>query len=414
MEEEVRNLMEKTVCQVALVIDHTQVQDASIASIRSPVSTCNVATVVVLSDKGDESEREERAKRWLYSHGLVADTAVLYGEAGFQSVLQDESIYALYISVASPTQHTYIMASLQARKHVLLHDTESTPYDKFLEQSACAQATNTFLQFTTMFCNEHHSKHFWDCVSAPHTFGSIRRIEAILSVHVRDLPLIQVPYPILPQHGCIRRLARFAVLVTTLILRGNSHRTCCDPLSAKVTDWVRDDVTGEPVAATCVVEFAGSVTLHCQVEFSRGATRQVLTVQSNTDTFATMTDFVIPHPDGLTNYRVYHKRGCHPCGTEQGTKREEILQGACLDVPRAVPHNVTQWREFHRLCRLVDDTGPQNPEAQRFASASLDTKRVLLALDESYQQQQQSTGSSGGGGNPITIPCKQDVLGTAA
>lgn len=99
-----------------------------------------------------------------------------------------------------------------------------------------------------------------------------------------------------------------------------------------------------------------------------------------------MTDYVIPHPDGLATYRVYDKQ------LDEMTGKWEVVQGECLDVPTGSPPNVSLWREFHRLCKSVDDSGGWNKstiDAQRLTESSLQTKTVLRALDQSFGERKE-------------------------
>ena len=94
-----------------------------------------------------------------------------------------------------------------------------------------------------------------------------------------------------------------------------------------------------------------------------------------------MTDFVIAHPDGLATYRVYDKH------LDEVTKKWEVVQGECLDVPTGSPQNVSLWREFHRMCDSVDKGdgwSTSTVDAQRYTESSLQTKSVLKALDKSF------------------------------
>jgi len=122
------------------------------------------------------------------------------------------------------------------------------------------------------------------------------------------------------------------------------------------------------------------------VGYCNTPTRQVLTVKSAANKYATMTDYVIPHPDGLATYRVYDKE------LDETTGKWEVVQGECLDVPTGSPLSVSQWREFHRLCKSVDASGGWNTstiDAQRLTESSLQTKTVLKALDQSFAERKE-------------------------
>lgn len=94
-----------------------------------------------------------------------------------------------------------------------------------------------------------------------------------------------------------------------------------------------------------------------------------------------MTDFVIPHPDGLATYRVYDKQ------LDEVSGKWEVHRGESIDVPGGSPQDVSLWREFHRLCSSVDKASGWNEstvDAQRLTQSALQTKTVLTALDESF------------------------------
>jgi hypothetical protein len=184
------------------------------------------------------------------------------------------------------------------------------------------------------------------------------------------------------------------------------------PVSAQVTDHIIDDVSGEPISAHCEILFTNRVVLKCYVMYSDAPTRQVLTVKSDMNRYATMTDFVLPHKDGLATYRVYDKV------FNEYTQKYDIVRGECLDVPTGPPQNVAMWRNFHQLCQTVDtygwtpsattttnqvdeskemnhitDNTKVNPnedylrEALLLTESAIQTKRILFALDESFHNQ---------------------------
>jgi hypothetical protein len=436
MDETVRSLIQKDQYRIGLVIDNTvECKDIALHGLRNPISTCRVEMLTVLnpdnalpcvavtnSDDGEEEEEEEEetedgaevankreegtfevrsppendeqyrnsAREWLQAHSLdVAARGdndddckdggpeIRFGPAGFQSILDNAGIDIVYIFIPHD-HHQYVMRALRACKHVLIKDLVSTPCDEFREQIGCARAVGRFLQFSTMFVNHYRSQSFMNCVSAQNTFGAIQHIKAMLSIHHRDLGAIDVTFPLLPGQGCIRRLVRYNLLISTLILRVGSK-----PVTAQVLESVADEASGQPISADCIVKFADNVVLECHVDYSmNSATRQVLTVKAS-NKYATMTDFVIPHPDGLATYRVYDKE------RNDKTGQLEVTQGECLDVPTGPSINVAMWRKFHELCKTIDDhgwtDGPETEEALRLTESSLQTKCILIALDESFK-----------------------------
>lgn len=111
-----------------------------------------------------------------------------------------------------------------------------------------------------MFVHHYTSQTFMECVCARKTFGAIRSVDAILQVNVEDLDVVNVAFPLAAGQGCVRRLARYCVLITTLMLLEGNNK----PLRATVEESDIDEKSGQPTSAKCVVEFSGDVTLRCE------------------------------------------------------------------------------------------------------------------------------------------------------
>ena len=110
-----------------------------------------------------------------------------------------------------------------------------------------------------MFLHHFRAQTFIDCVCARNTFGAIQHVDAILAINLDDLDKINVRFPLTTGQGCVRRLARYCLLITTLMLEGNNK-----PLKATVEESCVDEKSGQPTSATCMVEFSGNVTLRCK------------------------------------------------------------------------------------------------------------------------------------------------------
>lgn len=384
----VRELVNSDVYNVALVIYDCSLNDLAVTAIRSPVSTCRAVSLTVLNATSNtstatattEASLTEEARAWLDKFSIDPDiTDILPGDQGFAEILARDSVDAVYIFVPAELQRHYVLAALQAGKHVLLKDLVSTPSDDYREQLEYARTAGKFIQFSTMFVLHYRAQSYLSCVCTNETFGAIQHIDAMLTINLQDLHVVDVSLPLTAGQGCVRRLARYCVLVATLMLRTNQK-----PVRATVTKHVTDDTSGEPISANCEVEFSGGVMLTCYVVYSDAPTRQVLTVRSETNKYATMTDFVIPHPDGLATYRVYDKE------INEYNGKLEIVQGECLDVPTGPPQNVALWRAFHEQSSCVERFGlsesAETQEARIMTESSLQTKRVLMALDESIQK----------------------------
>lgn len=98
-----------------------------------------------------------------------------------------------------------------------------------------------------------------DCVCASTTFGEIRSVDTILMINMKDLERLNVTFPLTAGQGCVRRIARYALLITTLMLEGKNK-----PIRAMVGDCEVDEQSGQPISANCMIEFTGDVTLRCK------------------------------------------------------------------------------------------------------------------------------------------------------
>jgi hypothetical protein len=166
------------------------------------------------------------------------------------------------------------------------------------------------------------------------------------------------------------------------MLRPGDHK----PISAAVLQSEIDEESGQPIYAECRVNFTNDVVLTCQTAYTNAPTRQVLTVKSrdtHSEKEATINDFVVAHKDGLATYRVYDKV------LDQVHGEMVVGRGESIDVPLGPPQNVTLWREFHHLCNSIDKHGWSDAisvkEAWDLTESSLQTKGILMALDESFK-----------------------------
>jgi hypothetical protein len=118
-----------------------------------------------------------------------------------------------------------------------------------------------FIQFSTMFVNHYHSQSFMKCVCSSTTFGEIQAVDTILMINQQDLKQhLNITYPLTAGQGCVRRLARYALLITTLMLKSNKNK----PTRAMVVNSDTDKKSGQPITANCIIEFSGGVTLRCR------------------------------------------------------------------------------------------------------------------------------------------------------
>jgi hypothetical protein len=166
----------------------------------------------------------------------------------------------------------YVLAALEAKKHVLLNDPVSISMQAFEEQLAFARKFGKFCQSSTPFVHQHRARKFIQCVLREDVFGRVTSMDAHLSLCSKDLPLVEIPPNqecLGKNQGCIRRLGRYCVLFSILIFT----RLKSYPISAQVHSAVLDkkpprrkddedkdnDTTtspGEPIKAQGTIKFS--------------------------------------------------------------------------------------------------------------------------------------------------------------
>lgn len=360
--------------RVGLVISDCQTEEnGAVAAIANPVSLSVLTALCIL----DQSDCAQAAIQWLIDNKVSEPEKIqlLYGQEGYKNLLSEPSLNAVYVAVGPSSQHQCVLDAVRAGKHVLVHDVKSTVYEEFMERLRLAVERRRFIQSSTMFIHNERVKVFMDCCNSRHKFGDIQTIKAKLILNYDDaVDILGVQFPPAKGDGCIRRLGRYCVLIATLLLSRAGSR----PISVQVVQCELSD-KNEPLSAECIVQYTDDRVLIFEVAYSGIPTRQILEVQAQ-QRYATMTDFVVPHPDGLATYRIYDK-----APNESG--KLEVVRGEAIDVMSGPPQNVMMWRRFGEFCRAVEQSGYEaSEEARELANTSMLTKRVLRALDESLQQ----------------------------
>lgn len=357
--------------RIGIVVKNRGLPEQSVRAIASPVSNA-VVTYVVSVDEDIDPEQ------WRGPCFIPVTAIMARGMEGYSQMLQSNQIDAVYVVVPTLQQTDFVLPALQASLHVLLDDPISTYIDDFRTQLINAKKYQRFLQFPTMFQNQHRVQTFLDCVLYEENFGKIESVDVMLSIHMDDVGVLGVKDP--PEEGqcVIRRLARSCALLAALMfLRA---RKGVRPTAAQVQKVERHPVTGQATAATCRVWFTDDVTLDCRLAYSHTPTRQIMEVRSK-DRYATLNDFVIPHPDGLATYRVYDR-------TPQSDGKDfDMVRGEAIDVPGGPSSAIMMWRRFRTLCQSIQEHGwtdcPSTHLAREITSVSLQTKLILKALKES-------------------------------
>ena len=372
--------------RVALVlhdIDSPHIHNgSSLHAISHPISTCVLTNLVVLNEKDRDIDR---AVKWLERQQVPNATqlAIGWGRQGFQELLGSDAIDAVYLVVPTRLHTQYTIPALESGRHVLLNDPESTSVGDFLAQLEAAKKANKFIQFSTMFTHHYHVRTFLGQVMYAEEFGQIESIDSRLCVNYDDLARVRVSLPLRPGNGCIRRLGRFCVLVSCLMFSRLGHR----PVSARITAVELDPESGQPISADCEVLFSDNRRLTFSVGYTHAHTRQILRVCAQ-ERYATLTDFVIPHPDGLSTYRVYHKS--ESSVSDDRDDDLEVDKGEAVDIPSGPPHAAMMWRQFAEYSRSIDRDGWEaqglHSKAHELTTVAMHTKQILIALDQCLEK----------------------------
>eukprot|EP00536_Pseudo-nitzschia_multiseries_P007186 jgi/Psemu1/319072/estExt_fgenesh1_pm.C_1660008 len=370
---------------IGLILDSTKTKDPHVSAINKPASLCQLTSVVVLqpdtNETTDESIRES-VGTWLNSNKVAEGAEHLdfigTGQDGCDQMLASESIHAVYC-IALNSQKQYVLKALNAQKHVLVNDPTSIKLSEFKEELECAKKNGKFIQTTAMFIHQYRVKRFLNHVLKDEKFGRIAEVDSSIQLNLNDLEKVGVKLPLQPDHGCIRVLGRFCVLVSTMLF--NQVGSYAE--SARVKSWRRGR-NGEIVVADCTVKFTNDRQLNFNVAYIHSATRQSIELKGSSR-YATMNDFVIEHPDGLATYRVYDRKA-HMDGSRQA------LDSDSFDVGMGLGQEKVLWRTFVRLGHQLDTNRGWNDneaiaECKELTHVALQMKKILLALMESLENE---------------------------
>ena len=201
-----------------------------------------------------------------------------------------------------------------------------------------------------------------------------------MNVNYDDAGKFGVSYPLKhAEGGCIFRLGRYCVLISTLIFRRamesvrnfymddqledeehkpiTAHVVSCSTTKGEDNPGTDDEI---PLYAKCTVQYTNNRILTFTVQFSAAPTRQVLTVRA-AERYATISEFVIPHPDGLSTCRLYD--ATHTVMPSIGLPEVDVVCGEAVDMPSGPPRGVIMWKRFSELCRSIEQEGWEiNPD----------------------------------------------------
>ena len=444
--------------KVGILVHNPSLSDSQVRAIPSILSKCRLVAMTLLTDPTN-SKDNQTAKLWLdqnasgypMMHHIALDQseqqdqedayfarpsqetlAFYHGSQGYADMLANPHVEAVYLLVPTAhQQHQLVLQALSASKHVLVHDPQSTTLADFQQQVQLARSVRRFIQFSTMFQQYTTCTTFLDSVA--HLFGgntnnsnnnnNTSMMHALFHLHPDDFYHCGVHHGavLTEQDSCIRRLARYCVLCALLLLqqKGHSHPTAVQITDATVQSqselYGKDDGVLLPLIitqASGTVWFTDDRLLTFTVGYSMtGRTRQVLEVHSP-EKYATMNDFVIPHADGLANYRVYdkmanelhptthnhhhhhhHSQQAHSATSTTSTTTNpltvdpdhedrgiQVTGGDAIDVLSGPPSNVMTWRHFAQICRAVEEG-----EKDDLTEISIQLKGILNKLEESYK-----------------------------
>mmetsp|Transcript_14018 Transcript_14018/g.29590 ORF Transcript_14018/g.29590 Transcript_14018/m.29590 type:complete len:473 (+) Transcript_14018:326-1744(+) len=371
---------------IGLILDSTKIKDPHVSAISKPASRCHLTSVVVLQPDADETTTgsiDDSVGKWLASNKVAEGVENLEyvgtGQEGCDKMLRlDSNIHAVYI-IALNTQKRYVLQALNAKKHVLANDPTSVTLSEFMEELECAKKNGKFIQTTAMFVHQYRVQRFMNHVLQDRKFGRITDVESSIQLNYNDVEKVGVKLPLGPEHGCIRVLGRFCVLVSTMFF----NRVGSYAKSARVKSW-KYGMHGEIIAADCIVYFTNDRQLNFYVAYIQSGTRQSIELNA-TSRYATMNDFVIEHPDGLSTYRV-HDRKAHLDGNIQALDSDSFDVGMGLGQERVL------WRTFVRLGYQLDNNGGWDgneaiADCKELTEVALQMKKILIALMESLENE---------------------------
>jgi len=368
---------------VAILLDDVHVKDRHVSAMSKPASRSYLTSIVVLNPcSNDEKEVRESVREWLKMNQTdvdVDDIVIGKGKEGYEEMLKEQSdIDAVYVVLSPSYQRDFILQALNAKKHVLVNDPISTVLPEYMETLECAKKYGKFIQSSTMFVHQYRVQRFMNRVLQDEHFGRVTEVDASIQLNCDDVEKVGVKLPLRKQDGCIRVLGRFCVLVSTLFFnRLGSFAESARVKSSKVGQ------NGEIIAAECNVKFTKDRQLNFYVAYIHSATRQSIELKA-TARYATMNDFVIEHPDGLATYRVYDR-----IASDDG--KNNVTSGDSIDVAMGMGQERVLWRNFVRLSHELDTQGGWNDseataECRELTNVSIQTKKILIALMESYEK----------------------------
>ncbi|KAG7364384.1 oxidoreductase family, NAD-binding Rossmann fold domain containing protein [Nitzschia inconspicua] len=368
---------------IGILIDDISIIDRHVSAMSKPASRCFLTSVVVLNpplDCDDESQVKTAVREWLEINNLDVDADDLVigqGIEGYQEMLKQIDIDAVYIVLSPSYQRDYILQALSCKKHVLVNDPISTLLPEYLETLECAKQNGKFIQSSTMFVHQYRVQRFMNRVLQDPNFGQITEVDASIQLNCDDVEKVGVKLPLRKQDGSIRVLGRFCVLVSTLFF----NRLGSFAESARVNSF-KIGKHGEIVSAECHVKFTKGRQLKFYVAYIHSATRQSIELKA-TSRYATMNDFVIEHPDGLATYRVYDRIAA-------ADGKFNVTSGDSIDVAMGMGQERVLWRNFVRLSNELDkqggwDDSEATSECRELTNVSIQTKKILIALMESFE-----------------------------
>jgi hypothetical protein len=229
-----------------------------------------------------------------------------------------------------------------------------------------------------MFVFQSRVQLFMNRVLQDDNFGRITEVDASIQLNCEDVEKVGVKLPLRRQDGSIRVLGRFCVLISTLFF----NRVGSFAESARVKSH-KLGKSGEIVSAECNVKFTKDRQLNFYVAYIQSATRQSIELKA-TSRYATMNDFVIEHPDGLATYRVYDR-------IASADGKVHVSSGDSIDVAMGIGQERVLWRNFVRLSHELDNQGgwddsEATAECRELTNVSIQTKKILIALMESFEK----------------------------
>lgn len=379
--------------RIAIVVSPLSISftNPHILALKNPVSTCRVTRVVFLSEEANNDAHDDLIS-WGHRHGIdKSKVRMEIGRPGLTNILEDDQIEGMYFAGAILSRSQLVKSALRSKKHVLVDDSISQSVEEFAHLLSIANRHKCHLQDTTMFVHHYAVQQFLGCV-LDDTFGIIQKIDATFDINPQSDHFFNTFKATAEDStGCIDNLCRYCALLGAVVFMKDGKR----PVSARVTQQLRQQKNGLPLHAVCQISFEEGCTLIIDCSYvNYQKSRQTFDVHSSNHT-ATLSNFVF-HNDGLSCYQLYENDE-----KTSSSGKKVVKSGESIDVVSGPVQEIVFWRRFAEFSYDAATTSKHqqkttvDPELRRWrrintinrselAYAAIQSQNIAVGLMESF------------------------------